>query len=274
VTIRAATLVGIVMALCGTGLAQKVQFDPTEKDELLEGLKNPPESDQERAARIKALFAKAGCGGNLLQEQPLNGASSPNIICELRGQSAESVIVGAHYDQASSAERPIDNWNSAFLLPAIYHSLRNRKRRHTFIFVAFADHGSDVSGANFFIDRMTSAEVAHVEAMVNLDVLGLSPTKVWSSHSNKELVQDLVTMVYALKLPASQIDMEEAGNSDANPFTRQQIPNITIHSLTQENLAAGTATPFRPDNYYDSYRLICGYLAYLDVILKARPHSE
>lgn len=271
---RAAGLVGIVMVLCGTGLGQKVQFDPAGKTELLERLRDLPESDQERASRIKALFAVAGCGGNFLREQPLNGASSPNIICELRGQGAESVIVGAHYDQVSSAERPIDNWNSALLLPAIYHSLRNRKRKHTFIFVALADHGSEVSGADFFVGHMSASELAHVQAMVNLDVLGLSPTKVWSSHSNKELVQDLVTMVYALKLPASQIDMEESGNSDANPFTRQQIPNITIHSLTQENLVAGTATPFRPNNYYDSYRLICGYLAYLDVILKARPHSE
>src|SRR5260370_1064212 len=67
--------------------------------------------------------------------------------------------------------------------------------------------------------------------MVNLDALGLSPTKVWSSHSNKELVQDLLTMAYALKLPASQIDIERAGASDADSFIRQQIPNITIHSL-------------------------------------------
>ena len=44
--------------------------------------------------------------------------------------------------------------------------------------------------------------------------------------------------------------------------------------MTEANLAGGTTTAFRPDNYYDTYRLICGYLAYLDVALKARPHPE
>ena len=110
--------------------------------------------------------------------------------------------------------------------------------------------------------------------MINLDVLGLSPTKVWTSHSDKELIHALVVMVYALKLPASQIEMESSGTTDSDPFALRQIPQITIHSLTQPDLSGDTSTAFRPDNYYDTYRLLCGYLAYLDVTLKPRPHSE
>jgi len=33
----------------------------------------------------------------------------------------------------------------------------------------------------------------------------------------------------------------------------------------------GLAQEFRPNNYYDSYHLISGYLAYLDETLKSRP---
>ena len=271
---RAAVLVTILIGLCGMGSAQKVQFNPTNKTELLDRLKEMPQTDQERAARIKALFAAEGCTGRLLREQPVEGASGPNVICELHGDREESVVVGAHYDQAATADRPIDNWSAASLLPALYHSLRDRKRRHSFIFVAFADRGVDLSGAGSFVGHLNPSELEHVVAMVDLDVLGLSPTKVWSSHSNKELVQNLVTMVYALKLPASQIDMERAGATDSDAFARQQIPTITIHSMTEANLAGGTATAFRPDTYYDTYRLLCGYLAYLDVALKARPHQE
>ena len=271
---RAAALATILIGLCGACSAQKVQVNPTDKNELLGSLAQPPQSDQERADRIQALFAAEGCTGNLLRAQPVKGASGPNVICELHGHDKESIVVGAHYDQAVTAGRPIDNWSAAALLPALYHGLRNRKRRHTFVFVAFADHGGDIAGADFFVTHMSASELGHVEAMVNLDALGLSPTKVWSSHSNKELVQDLLTMAYALKLPASQIDIERAGASDADSFIRQQIPNITIHSLTEENLAGGIATPLRPDSYYDSYRLLCGYLAYVDLVLKERPHTE
>jgi hypothetical protein len=109
--------------------------------------------------------------------------------------------------------------------------------------------------------------------MINLDVLGLSPTKVWASHSDKDLVHALVMMVYAMKLPASQIEMESSGSTDADPFALRQIPQITIHSLTH-NAAGEPSTGFRPNNFYDTYRLLCGYLAYLDITLKPRPHPE
>jgi hypothetical protein len=183
------------------------------------------------------------------------------------------VIVGAHYDRNSSA-RPIDNWSGAALLPALYHSLHERRRRHSYIFVAFADKGDELTGARFFASHLSPAQRRTAQAMVTLDSLGLSPTKVWASRSDKELVHDLVVMAYTLKITASQIDMEAATNSDAEPFASMRIPNITIHSLTQQNLAEGSTSAFRPTNYYDTYRLLCGYLAYLDTVLKPRPVQE
>jgi hypothetical protein len=110
--------------------------------------------------------------------------------------------------------------------------------------------------------------------MINLDALGLSPTKVWAAHSDKDLVHDLIVMVYALKLPASQVDLAALGSTDSDPFAVRHIPQITIHSLTQQNVVSGVGSQFRPNNYYDTYRLLCGYLAYLDQSVKLRPHSE
>jgi len=112
-----------------------------------------------------------------------------------------------------------------------------------------------------------------VKAMINLDALGLSSTKVWSDHSDKELVHELITMVYTLKIPASQVDIAAAGSTDSEPFLARNVPQITIHSLTQANLASRKATAFRPDAFYDSYRLICGYIGFLDESEKLRPHS-
>jgi hypothetical protein len=269
---RGALLIFFV-AVCMTCPAQKVAFSPEDKSRILERMENTPAGDADRAARIRAMFAEAGCNGHFLQEQPVSGAVSPNIICELPGESDASVIVGAHYDRNTSAARPLDNWSGASLLPAIYKSLRDRKRSHSFIFVAFADNGGDLKGAESFAGHMSAAQLRRTEAMVNLDVLGLSPTKVSPSHSDKDLVHDLVVMVYALKLPASQIDMETAGPADSEPFASRRVPRITIHSMTRPILD-GVPAQFRPNNYYDTYRLLCGYLAYLDANLKPRTHSE
>jgi Peptidase family M28 len=271
---RAAAFILCVAVLCVAGSAQKVQFVPENKAEVLRRFKEMPLSDHDRAAAIKNLFSQEGCKGSLLQEQLVDGADTPNIVCVLQGEGEETVIVGAHYDRTSSAARPIDNWSGAALLPALYHSLRYRKRRHNFIFVAFADKGDDLTGARSFAAHLSASQLQRTEAMVNLDVLGLSPTKVWTNRSDKELVHGLMSMVYALKIPASQIDLESVRSSDSEPFSSRQIPQITIHSLTQQNLAEGATTAFQPNNYYDTYRLVCGYLAYLDATLKPRPNQE
>lgn len=270
--VRASALALFLAGLWLAGSGQKVQFVPKDKGAVLQQFKEMPLSDQDRAEAIKALFIQEGCNGSLLQEQPVAGSDAPNIICLLRGEGEAKIIVGAHYD--SSAGRRIDNWSGASLLPAIYHCLHSKKRRHNFIFVAFADKGDELTGARSFAENLSASQLQSTVAMVNLDVLGLSPTKVWSSHSDKELVHDLVVMEYALKLPASQIDIDTAGSTDSEPFASKQIPHITIHSLTQQNLAQGATTAFQPNNYYNTYRLLCGYLAYLDAILKPRPNRE
>ena len=264
----------LILLLCGACLAQRVQFTPAEKSLVLERMKDIPGTNSGRAARLKELFSQAGCNGNSLYEQTVDGAESPNIICRLGATNASTVIVGGHYDLTSSPQRPLDNWSGAALLPALYQSLRERKRSHSYVFVAFADNGNSPTGAEFFARHLSRAELDHAEAMINVDALGLSPTKVWTAHSDKDLVHALIVMVYALKLPASQIDIAAVGNTDSDPFASRHIPQITIHSLTQQNVVTGATTQFRPNNYYDTYRLLCGYLAYLDQSLKPRSHNE
>jgi hypothetical protein len=255
-------------------LAQKISFIPAPKAEVLLHAENAPAGNQQRAARLKAMFAASGCNDGWLSEQKLADADAPNIICRLPGESGRTIVVGAHYESASSAQRPADNWRAATLLPSLFESLRARPRHHTIVFVAFADHGNEPAGAEFFAAHLDRAELDRVDAMVNLDALGFSPTKVWTSHSDKDLVHALVVTMYALKLAGSQIDIEAAGATDSQPFAARNVPQITIHSMTHAHLEGEIARQFRPDNFYDTYRLICGYVAFLDGTLKPRAHRE
>src|SRR5262249_8438376 len=148
-------------------------------------------------------------------------------------------------------------------------------RRQSLVVVAFGDSGGDLEGAQFFAAHMTADDVERTEAMVNLDPLGYSPTKISSSGSDKKLVEAFITVVYALKAMASQVDVDRGIHIDSEPFASLHIPQITIHSLTQEavaDLQNGEKDPaeFRPRHYYNSYRLVSGYLAYLDEVLKPR----
>ena len=184
------------------------------------------------------------------------------------------VIVGAHYDRNSSAQRPLDNWSGA----APFRRFTKACAAESAATVLFSWHlriaAANPVGAQVYVSHMARTQLDRVEAMVNLDALGLSPTKIWSAHSDKDPADSLIVMVCALKLSASQIDIAAAGATDSDPFVARHIPQITIHSLTQQNVTTGATTQFRPNNYYDTYRLLCGYLAYLDETLKPRHHFE
>jgi hypothetical protein len=269
---RAAVVLSVLL-LWGGGLAQKIGFRSAGKSEVVEKADHAPPSNQERARRIRTWLQEAGCNGAALRTTPVNG-DGPNIVCELPGKSADRIVVGAHYDLPSSPARPFDDWSGAALLPSLFQCVNDRKRRHTIVFVAFADHGNNVSGAEEFAAHETSEHGPPVRTMVNLDALGLSPTKVWTSHSDKHLLQAFMDLVYVLKLPASQVDIDAAGNTDSEPFATRNIPQITIHSLTRQNLLSRAENQLNPDNYYKSYRLLCGYIAALDGSVKLKHSSH
>ncbi len=267
---RGPVLAVLVLGVCGVCPAQKFRFTPADKTVVLQRMADAPASNKAREIRIKELFQQAGCSGAAVTEQPVAGSDAPNLVCRLPGSSNETIIVGAHYEvDPTSADR--DNWNAACLLPSIYQSVAGQRRHHTLLFVAFADTGNGQTGESFYAAHMTTNEAAQTEALLNLDVLGLSPTKVWTHNSDKDLVHDLIVVTYLLKLPVCQVDIDQS--STAGPFGAKQIPQITIHSLTKANLA-GETVAFRPHNYMDSYRLVSGYVAYLDVKLKSRANAQ
>jgi hypothetical protein len=118
---------------------------------------------------------------------------------------------------------------------------------------------------------MTVDEAASTAAMVNMDTLGLAPTEVWTSHSDKELFRVLVDCARKLNLPLRGVNVDEVGSTDSESFAQRKIPRITIHSLTQEAWDAGILhsskdkiSAIRFDHYYQTYRLVAAYLSILD----------
>jgi len=70
--------------------------------------------------------------------------------------------------------------------------------------------------------------------------------------------------------------VDNLGTADSESFARYQIPRITLHSVTQQTWSI-LHSPFdkmaaiKMNDYYDSYKLIAEYLAYLDDTLKPSP---
>jgi hypothetical protein len=251
--------------------AESVRCNPVSR-EIVEGrLSKYTGNKQQREATLKQMFADAGCDDKHLSEQPVKGSKLPNIICVLPGSSDKVIIVGAHFDRVADGDGVVDNWSGASLLPSLYEAVKTEPRKHTYVFVGFTDEEQGEIGSRFYAQQMTKEQVAMTDAMVNLDTLGLAPTEVWASHSDKQLTGALAYVAKQLNLPVTGVNVDQVGTTDAEQFAERKIPRITIHSLTQDTWNAhilhtskDKIAAMRLEDYYQTYRLLAAYVAFLD----------
>ena len=264
----------VVATACATLVAQ-LRFDTVKSQVLEQRLRSYKGNDSEREATVKNLFQAAGCPEGKLTEQPVTGSKQPNVICILPGSGDAVIVVGAHFDHVDAGDGVVDNWSGASMLPSLYQALKTETRKHTFIFVAFTEEEKGLVGSRFYVNSLTADEVKKIDAMVNMDTLGLGPTEVWVSRSDQKLVRALNGMAQALKLPLTGVNVDRVGKSDEESFIDKKIPTITIHSLTQTTLgilhsSKDNYSAVHFGDYYNSYRLLSGYLVLLDNGLAGR----
>jgi Zn-dependent M28 family amino/carboxypeptidase len=215
------------------------------------------------------LFQEAGCTGDNLTEQRVKHAQAPNVICTMPGGTSSVILVGAHFDFVDRGQGVVDNWSGCSLLPSLFESLKGAPRHHTFVFAGFTNEEEGLVGSRFYVHELSKDARQNIRAMVNLDSLGLTPTKMETDRADKQLAQALATMAANLKLPLDVVNVHGVGRSDSDSFQDSKIPTINIHSVTTETFPI-LHTPrdrmnaIHLDDYYNTYLLLRAYLAYLD----------
>jgi Zn-dependent M28 family amino/carboxypeptidase len=271
--LRAAALSVLLLIAATFITAEPVRFNLVSREMVEARLKKYGGDNKQRQATLKQIFTEAGCDGQHLAEQPVKGSKLPNVICVLPGSSGKVIIVGAHFDRVSAGDGVVDNWSGASLLPSLYEAVKTEPRKHTYIFIGFTDEEKGLVGSHFYVQQMPKEQVTATDAMVNMDTLGLAPSEVWATHSDKRLMAALASIAKQLNVAVTGVNVDEIGSSDSESFAQRKIPRITIHSLTQETWNAAILhtskdklSAMRLDDYYQTYRLLAAYIAYLDQI--------
>lgn len=233
-------------------------------------LRLSPQRNADREAELERLFKQSGCAN--LAERPVRHEQLPNVVCTLAGPTPSVIIVGAHFDHVWRGTGIIDNWSGASLLPSLLASLGHEPRKHTFVFIGFTAEEEGLVGSKSYARSMTPDEIAHTRAMVNIDSLALGPTKVWLHHSDPRLATGFQQVAASLKLPLAWVNFDQEGDDDSEPFTQRRIPTLVVHSVTPETFSIlhtfrDSPAAVKFSDYYDSYRLLAAYLAYIDTRL-------
>lgn len=223
-----------------------------------------------RANTLRSMFTDAGCPQAQWSEPKVRGSKLPNMICTLPGSSGKTVVVTAHFDNAGPGDGAIDNWSGASLLPSLYESLSSVDRKLTFVFLLTTDEETGLRGATDFVKKLTPEQRKEIVANVNIDSIGLEgPTRVWHSRADQGLRETAFRVAQAIEVPFGFVNVDKVGDSDSHPFLDKKIPVIDFHSLTSDTLRIlhsreDVARNHDPRSYYDAYRLLAVFLAYLD----------
>jgi len=106
-------------------------------------------------------------------------------------------------------------------------------------------------------------------------LLGLGPTKIWATHADPPMLFAIAAIAQAMKLPIGVVNVDQVGLTDSESFAKYKVPRITIHSITQEtwpilHTDKDKLSAIKMDDYYATYRLLGGYLSYLDTYLGSK----
>jgi Zn-dependent M28 family amino/carboxypeptidase len=259
----------IAALLSGTCFAEKLEVQLVVERLVKSRLERGEVQLKQRQQTILELFHDAGCTA---EEQSIN-KSAGNVVCTLPGETESTVVVGGHFDFVDQGKGIVDDWSGTSLLPSLYQSLKNKPRRHTYVFVAFAAEEKGLVGSSRYVKNLTAEQKARIRAFVNLECLGLTPTKMWLRRSTPFLVTGLDEVARALHITLDAVNVDNVGDDDTHQFLAAHLPVITIHSLTPETWTIlhsrrDQLDAIKFDDYYTSYKLIAYYLAYLDAKLE------
>lgn len=250
--------------------SDQLSFNLVQQATIRERLSLYKGNDAKREATLKQLFIDAGCSSSSLVEQAIPQKKQPNLLCILPGTTEQTIVVGAHFDHVDRGDGIVDNWSGASLLPSFFQGLAlQRQLRHTFIFAGFSGEEGGLYGSQFFIKHLEKSQRSRIEAMINLDTLGLGPTKIWIGQSDPRLSNLLNSVAVTMKLPVGGMELNGAGYSDEESFIHEKICTLMVHSLTSSTVSilhqpADNPSAIQFADYFDTYHLLAAYLAVLD----------
>ncbi len=249
-------------------MGDDITYARLERERVLKRLRKAVPENGARREELKTLFVRAGCRDEGLTDQPEAESEFGDIVCRLPGEGESTILVAAHFDTVPGSDGVADNWSGAALLPTLYQSLRQRSRRHTFLFVAFSSGAGGTSGPQRFVDTLTEDEASTIRAAIVLDTLGLSFTRGCAGKNGEPLLGYLKSVSSSMQLPVETESVKPVLKR-MQPFAKRRIPSVAIHSLNKYNrgIAGGPDDAFeaiKQDEYYESYMLTAGYLAFLD----------
>ena len=180
--------------------------------------------EAEAGRRLVALMSAETVRLSVEHQADYVPVSTGNVIGEIPGQSAERVVIGAHYDTQAEGVGACDNATGVAALLEIALTWRSLSPLRTVVLAAFADEEGGCWGSVEYCRRHI-AELPTTRGMINLDVLAWVYPAQRCLHADPAMASVATEAATSMGwVPESQVDATLVPSSDVNPFIDAGVP--------------------------------------------------
>jgi hypothetical protein len=217
----------IVIAAAITCTAQGIKY-VTEAEIKEQIAATPCGKNTERLSAVKELFLKAGASEDDVKIEKIKDVE--NVVAVKKGKTAETIIIGAHYDKTHGGCGALDNWSGIVILANIYRTIRPLNTNKTYVFAAFGREEEGLIGSTAMANQIKKEDRSAYCAMVNFDTYGLAYPQVMTNISSSSLLKLAEGVSKEMNIPFAKASIQLA-SSDSAPFLDRDIPAISLHGL-------------------------------------------
>ncbi len=237
-------------------------------DDLRGRLERLPGTNPEREKYVVELFKLAGAKPEDIVLQDI-GRGKHNIMVVKKGKTDRVIVVGGHHDKVAEGMGAIDNGTGSTMVANLYQALHDQPTDATIVFIAFGREEEGLLGSEAYLRSLSGEQKSKIDAMINLDTLGVDGTYSWKNNSTRALLDRAREVANA-----SRRDLVEAhldgGDADSSSFRSAGIPAITIYGASEDvifdiiHTERDTMAAFDLAHYKNSYLLVLDLVKSLD----------
>jgi Iap family predicted aminopeptidase len=233
-------------------------------EELRSEFDSVPCKNGDRLKAVKALFEKMGAKAEEVTVEKARGVENVVVRKAATGDSAEKIVIGAHYDKVSSGCGAIDNWTGVVALAHVYRAVKDLPLKKNIVFAAFAEEEKGLVGSSGMAGAIKKEQVAEYCAMINIDSLGIGVPQTLDNVSSRKLIDFTGALAKELKITFAHTRVDGA-SSDSASFISKKVPAVTIHSLNDDwrkilHTGNDQSSKINHDSVYAGYRVALALL--------------
>ncbi len=266
----------LIIAVCFSAVALQAQENDapqsaikySSKESILAAMQSAPCDAKDRLEGVKKLFLDAGASEQEINIETYDKSKVNNLVVRKKGDTEETIVIGAHYDHVGGGCGAIDNWSGIVIIANIYKTLRSLQTKKSYMFAAFDKEEAGLVGSGKMLKNMPQQESEKICSMVNFDSFGQGYPMALKNTSSEKLIKLAEKVGKEGGLKFISVDIPQA-SSDSKSFLDKKIPAITLNGLTNdwtEILHSGKDKigNVKIDSVVVGYRFGIMYLAHID----------